>query len=95
MYETGMHPQISEHSRRYYSGGKHEEFQDDVMTIVHDRYGSQDTPTTWIVKDITSDLKAHGVFWKRWNAVDHLFTTHADLSQYYRERERERERESE
>jgi hypothetical protein len=51
------------------------------MTIVYERYGSQDTPTEWIVKDIVSDLKVHGDFWKRWNDVDHL--------------ERERERESE
>jgi hypothetical protein len=42
--------QISEHSRRYYGGTKHAEFQDDVMTIVHERYGSQDTPSEWNLK---------------------------------------------
>jgi len=49
---------ISEHSRRYYGGTKHEEFQDDVMTIVHERYGSQDTPSEWNLKDMVSDLEA-------------------------------------
>jgi len=84
MYETGMHLQMSEQSRRHYGGGKHAEFEDDVMGIVDEKYGpgSQDTPSEWIVADIVHDLEDNIDFWTRWNHVDHLCATHRDLKNF-------------
>ena len=84
MYETGMHLQMSEQSRRHYGGGKHAEFEDDVMGIVDEKYGpgSQDTPSEWNVADIVHALEDNIDFWTRWNHVDHLCGTHRDLSKF-------------
>jgi hypothetical protein len=74
-----MHLQLSEQSRLYYGGGKHAEFVDDVMMLVHEKYGSEAPPSEWIIKDMVRVLETNVDFWKRWNHVDHLCATHADL----------------
>ena len=79
MYEPGLHLQVSQRSRRHYSGGSHAEFVDDLMLTVAEKYGALSDPSTWILKDIVRCLEAKVDFWTRWNHVDHLCSTHVDL----------------
>jgi hypothetical protein len=81
-FTGGLHLKPSEKSLQEYSGTKNSAFEKDVKRAVEILYGPSATKTSWVVKDIRLELCKDTAFWKRWNHLDHLFATEAQLNGY-------------
>jgi hypothetical protein len=79
---TGLHLKPSEKSLQEYSGSKNSAFEQDVKIAVEKLYGPSATKVQWVLKDIILELCKDTAFWKRWNHLDHLCATEAQLTAY-------------